>query len=293
MLNNLLFIIIILVVVIILYNIIIYTYFSQNNNNISYTLLLNHFIHKVSKDNYFMNYGLWDDTHNTLIKANQNLANFVFDKTQLVNKKNMNILDVGCGYGEQDIEWSKQIDKTCKLKAIDISEEQIYSAMKKNNDVTFDICDAMYIDLKYKNELFDVIISLESAFHYSDRPRFFKNVNTLLKKDGRFVITDIMLNNNYSSDIVTSIFIKLFSDFMHIPKQNLITANEWEKEISKELNIIENYDITEKTYEPYYKYFMNHYIENSNYPSYLSKILESFFCSVQPFSYKVVVCEKK
>ena len=292
MLKTIIIFTLILITILVLYNIIIHKYFSQNNTNISYHLLLNYFIHSVSKDNYFMNYGLWDDKNNTLLKANKNLIHFVFDKTQLANKKNMNILDVGCGYGEQDIEWTKQLDKSCKIKAVDISEEQIYSAMRKNSDVTFDICDAMFIDLKYKNELFDVIISLESAFHYSDRPKFFKNVNSLLKDDGKFVITDIMLHNNYEKNLTTNIFIKFFSDFLHIPNQNLITEYEWTNQLSEKMNIIEMYDITDKTFNPYYKHFMNNFIKNTNLPSCLSNMLESFFCSVQPFSYKVAICEK-
>jgi len=239
-----------------------------------------------------MNYGLWDDENDTLIKANQNLIEFVFEKTKLKNKKNKNILDVGCGYGEQDIEWSRQLDKSCKIKAVDISEEQIYSAMAKNSDIIFDICDAMFINLKYKNELFDVIISLESAFHYKDRPKFFRNVNKLLKDDGKFVITDIMLNNNYKQNIITNIFIKFFSDFLHIPTQNLITEYEWTSQLTENLTIVEMYDITDKTFNPYYKYFMNNYIKNTNLPSCFTNLLETFFCSVQPFSYKVVVCEK-
>ena len=277
----------------------VYKYCTHHTGNISYDILIQ-CIQNVSKNNYFMNYGLWDDTdadadveNNTLLKANKKLVDFVFEKTGLLNKKDMNILDVGCGYGEQDIDWCNKLDKSCKLKAIDISEEQIYFAMKKNSNVTFDICDAKYIDLKYKNESFDVIISLESAFHYADRPKFFKDVNTLLKDDGKFIITDIMLNKTNNSDFITNLFLKIFSDFLHIPTQNLITSDVWDTQISKQFNVGEMYDITDKTFNPYYKHFMEMYIKNNNIPSFVSNILTNFFCSVQPFTYKIAVCEKR
>ena len=288
------FLIILILVLFIIYNIIIYKYF-RNNGNISYDILLTNFIHNVSENNYFMNYGLWDNNNDSLLKANENLVNFVFDKSKLLNKKDLNILDVGCGYGDQDLIWSKKLDPSCKLTAIDISDKQISFAKQKNSTIIFDICDAMLIDKKYKSSSFDTIISLESAFHYSDRPKFLNNVNTLLKDNGTFIITDIMLksDNSYKSSITTNIFIKLFSDFLHIPSQNLISSDEWEKQMLSEFNIIESYDITEQTFKPYYNHFMREYIKYLNLPCIFSEMLANFFNSVQPFSYRVAVLNKR
>ena len=237
-----------------------------------------------------MNYGLWDDTTSTMIEANKNLIQFVFDKGDLKQKK-LNILDVGCGYGEQDIEWYTQLDKSSTLKAIDISDEQIYAAMEKKSNVIFDICNAEYIGLKYKNELFDRIISVESAFHYPNRKHFFNQVNSLLKPDGKFIITDIMLNNDKSK--INNLFLYFFSDFLCIPKQNLISADEWVEQLSSELIIEESIDITEKSFKPYYTNFMTNYAKNKNWSNWIGNKLTSFFCSNQPFIYKVVVCSKK
>jgi 2-polyprenyl-3-methyl-5-hydroxy-6-metoxy-1,4-benzoquinol methylase len=247
-----------------------------------------------------MNYGLWDDDeNNTLIKSNKNLINYVFEKSGLLNKTNMNILDVGCGYGEQDIEWCKKLDKTCKLTAIDLAEKQIYYASEKNNvinnpQLNFEICDAMFIDKKYKKCSFDTIISLESAFHYPDRLLFFKNVNYLMKdSNSTFIITDLTLKNSYTHDIITELFIQIFSGFFHIPKHNLITSTEWHNQlVSSGLNIIETIDITKTTIEPYYNHFMITYIKNKKLPCFLSDILIKLFCSIQPFSYIIAVCKK-
>jgi len=281
-----------LILYIIYTNVITY-YFRKKNDVISYNVLLKNYIHNVSKDNYFMNYGLWDDTVNDLVEANKNLTNFVLKKSEMTDKTNLNILDVGCGYGEQDIEWLKQLDKSCKITAVDISEEQIYNAMKKNSNVNFDICDAAYIGLKYKNNSFDRVVSLESAFHYPERNVFFKNVNSLLKDNGKFIITDIMLNKSHNENLITKIFLYIFADILCIPKQNLITATEWDKQLSSELNIEESIDITEQTFNPYYMHFMTNYCKNSNWPDWVGNALSTFFCSNQPFIYKVVTCTKK
>jgi cyclopropane fatty-acyl-phospholipid synthase-like methyltransferase len=173
-----------------------------------------------------MNYGLWNDSTKSLFEANTNLIDFVFDKTELLNKTDLNILDVGCGYGEQDIYLSEKIDKSCKLTAVDISEFQINTAKsniknKNKDNISFDVCDALVINEKYKHSSFDSIISIESAFHYSDKNKFFKNVNELLKDEtSKFVITDIILKNN-KNNILLNLFIKLFSDVLNIPTKNL------------------------------------------------------------------------
>lgn len=275
------------------YNLSIKQYFRNSNDKISYHILLYKFIHIINERNFFMNYGLWDDNTDNLLNANKNLIDFVFKKSEMEGKKKLNILDVGCGYGDQDIEWATKIDKSCKITAIDISEEQIYDALKKNSPVKFDICDATFIDLKYKDELFDRIISIESAFHYKERKNFFRNVNNLLEKDGKFIITDLMLNKLPSEDPVTWLFLRFFSDFLCIPEQNLISSDEWDKQISSELTVCESIDITDQTFQPYYKHFMTNYVKNTKWPEWTGSVLSKFLCSHQPFIYKVVVCTKK
>lgn len=260
--------------------------------NVSYNVLLRKLLHTINERKFFINYGLWDDKTYNLLGANKNLFEFVFNKSDMTEKKHLNILDVGCGYGEHDIEWLTKIDKTCKVTAIDIFEDQIYDALKKNSLVKFDICDPTFIDVKYKNELFHRIISIESAFQYQDRKLFFKNVNKLLEKDGKFIITDLMLNKLPGQDPVTWMFLRIFSEVLCIPEQNLITADEWDKQISDELTVCETIDITDQTFQPYYNHFMTNYVKNKRWPEWIGNIMNKFLCSHQPFIYKVAVCSK-
>lgn len=288
------FIIIFLILICIIYNIVLKQYFRQKNNNAICYDFLKKIINDVSEGNNFMNYGLWLKDTKNLIEANKNLVNLLFDKSELQNKKNMKILDVGCGYGQQDLEWYDKLDSSCIIKAFDISEKQIKHAISKNNNIIFEVCDVKNIYLKYKNEVFDIIFSLESAFHYPDRELFFKNSNNLLSRDGKFIITDIMLKKKYDeNNFINKFFIYFFSDFLYIPKQNLISSEEWIEQLNSYFVIEENIDVTENTFDPYYIHFMNTYIEKNNLPLYIGNILISFFCKIQPFSYKIVVCKKK
>ena len=118
MISKLLYMCLFLTLIFIFYNIIIKKYFrKQNDDGISYDFLKG-LINIVSEDNHFMNYGLWTNDVKTLIEANKNLVNFIFNKSELENKKNIQILDVGCGYGEQDIEWYNKLDKCLIYQAV-------------------------------------------------------------------------------------------------------------------------------------------------------------------------------
>ena len=265
----------------------------RNKDKISYNLFKK-IIQVVSKNNNLMNYGIWYDDTETLKEANINLVNEIFEKTGLENKMNQKILDVGCGYGEQDIIWLKRLHETCEIDAIDISEEQIKYAQEKENKINYSVCNSEEIDIKFKNKLFNVIICLESAFHYNNRKLFLNKANKLLENDGRFVISDIMLKNDYNNhNFLTKLITKVYSDFLYMPKQNQITGKEWLEELESECRVIEVLDITENTFVPYYKHFMKTFVKNKQWVSCMEKYLIDLFCKNQPFLYKIAICEKK
>ena len=292
------YILVIVFIVYFIYSSIIEYWFTKNGQ-ISYEVFMNHFIQKVSKGNYFMNYGIWNDSSDNLIKANKTLVEYIYEKSGLSEKKDTKILDIGCGYGEQDFLWMNSLDKGSKITAIDISEDQVRIARDKckrsefASRLSFDVCDAMLLKTKFNEREFDTIFSVESAFHYSNRPHFFQQVYDILKDDGSFVISDIVLQDSYIPGILNWMFLRLYSDFLHVPKANHISSSEWEKTIKDSgLTIIESIDITEKTFAPYYKHFFKTYTESNLIPSFIPSICYKFFEYVQPFSYKVAVCKK-
>ena len=66
-----------------------------------------------------MNYGYWLSNMDDIETANKNLCDLIYN--EIMDKDN--ILDIGCGYGEQDFYWKELGAKN--ITAIDISKKSI------------------------------------------------------------------------------------------------------------------------------------------------------------------------
>jgi len=254
----------------------------------------------------FMNYGYWDKPCMTLEDANKRLCKMVFTKGDLKNANN--ILDVGCGYGEQDFYWA---DKTnARIEGIDIDETSIRSAQitskqyadrgDKRKNMKFETGNACMLDRK--NATYDRVVSLESAFHYPCRENFFKEAHRVLKKGGKLVMADILYNDRTSVNIFNTINRNAFSEMFNIPTVNKIGVNEYTTQLENIGFSVNVTDISSKTFKPYYKYFFEHVTcpDNFGLPSpifnilrFASQIYINNLCGgTNGFTYVLTVCKK-
>ena len=285
-------IIVIVILVKFCYCKLISTYFTKNIYDYFITC-----IHVVDDKNYYMNYGIWKGPSDTLLIANKRMCKYIYKLANLEGE----ILDVGCGYGFQDFYWKKKIPESSSITAIDISQRQIQFARKKreemnisNNSLKFIECDAHKLLEHFNKTSFNRIISLESAFHYKERNIFFNNAFSLLKQDGIFIITDIVLSPTYDGSLISKFFLKISCDFLCIPEKNCIHIEEWKTNIRTSGFVIDTfYDISHVTFLPYYKYFFKNFVKNKGYPSFVSDVAYYLAEGNQIFSYVVAVCKKQ
>lgn len=101
-------------------------------------------------------------------------------------KKNDQILDLGCGLG-----WGANLlSGKGMVKAIDIDKKTIQRARKryfKNKKVKFIQADA--INLSFKDQQFDIVVSIENIEHVKNWRKYVKEVKRVLKKDGLLFLT--------------------------------------------------------------------------------------------------------
>ena len=260
-----------------------------------------------NEESNFMNYGYWDKPDMTLKDANRRLCKKIFSRGDL--KDANRILDVGCGYGEQDFYWAHKT--RARIEGIDIDETSIRSAqaesrraMKKGDtrrNIKFETGNACMLDRK--DATYDRVISLESAFHYVPRESFFREAHRVLNKGGKLVMADILYNDTSRVNLFNTVNRDAFSEMFAIPTANKIGVREYTKQLEDIGFRVKIEDISDKTFKPYYKYFF----ENLTCPDdfglpfpifsmlrYASQIYINTLCGgTNGFTYVIAVCEKR
>ncbi len=159
-----------------------------------YYNVMNHALKRVNNDDYTMlHYPLYINESDTFLQAQENLTDHCI--SGINSLENKTILEIGCGNGVQ----TKYILNKYKPKSmtgIDLNKENIRIANQEKDrrgmkNVHFFVDDAQQLS-KFKENSIDVIINIESAFHYPDKPLFLKQLFRVLKPGGHFLIADIL-----------------------------------------------------------------------------------------------------
>ena len=200
--------------------------------------------------------GYFKNPTDTLYDAQMNKIHHILKKLNL--KEGQHLLDIGCGWGYLIIEAAKLY----KVKALGItlSEEQFKKAKERiKQEGLEDLVDVQLMDyrnLEKSNLEFDRIVSVGMAEHvgHANLPLFFKNVDSVLKESGLFLLHNItyLVETEGNKWITTYIF----------PGGYLPTLRE-ELNIAADINF-RTLDVESlrlhymKTLEEWCKNFMNH-----------------------------------
>lgn len=142
---------------------------------------------------------------------------WIFEQMQL--KKDMKVLEIGCGDGTLWVNNCSQIPEGMELILSDVSEGMLRDARRRvhleNTKVLFEVMDAQ--KLSYKENQFDLVIANHVLFYCEDIGLVLQNVNRVLKKGGHF------LCSTYGSDHMREVgqLVKEFDDRIVLSAERL------------------------------------------------------------------------
>ena len=240
----------------------------------------------------FLNVGLWDEDNNTMEKAQTNMFKKFFELGEL--EKEQTVLETGCGSGEHYLYWNSLNNKS-KIVSLEKFTKP-HPDVEKLDNVTFIQTDANNLN---DENYYDKILIIESSFHYEKRNEFFKKCYSALKKDGKMIIADIIINDINSNILDYLLLLYYKRRVLNIPEENCIDQTTYHRHLKEAgFDSIKIDDITENTLVPFYKKYENNIKPdtiNNSLPYILNEIYKysnKLIAERKPFSYILVECTK-
>ncbi len=109
------------------------------------------------------------------------------------------LIEVGCGNGVQSM-YTLEHHRPAWVTGLDFNPDNVelgarIAREKKLTNIDFVEGDAQDMSMIPDNS-YDCLLNVESAFHYSDKNAFFREIYRILKPGGAFVIADILMKPN-------------------------------------------------------------------------------------------------
>ena len=171
----------------------VFSHVGSGSSSKNYYSSMNSALFRFNKIYTMLHYPMYRSEGDSFIDAQTNLTDYCM--SLLPSVKGKILLEVGCGNGVQANYIYKKYTpdhfKAVDLNAgiLDITRQE--AEMKGAEGVEFCVDDAHSLASVEDNSV-DILINIESAFHYPEKSAFFRQIYRVLKPGGSFLIADIL-----------------------------------------------------------------------------------------------------
>lgn len=154
---------------------------------------MNNTLKRLNGEYTMLHYPMEGEHNQSFIQGQINLTDFCL--SLLGDVRGLDVLEIGCGNGVQ----AKYICQTFQpafMTGIDLDHNNIKIAteQQKTRNITnmlFLVDDAQELKQIASGSM-DVVINIESAFHYPDKAAFLDQISRVLKPGGKFLVADLL-----------------------------------------------------------------------------------------------------
>jgi ubiquinone/menaquinone biosynthesis C-methylase UbiE len=161
--------------------------------NKQYYESMNLALKRLNNEYTMLHYPFYVNESDSFVQTQKNLTDHCIS---LLNPlENKRVLEIGCGNGVQAIYICTKYHPL-SITGIDLNNSNIEIANSERErinieNVSFHIDDAQ--NLKHiPSDSVDVVLNIESAFHYPDKTAFIKEIHRVLKPGGEFLVADLL-----------------------------------------------------------------------------------------------------
>jgi ubiquinone/menaquinone biosynthesis C-methylase UbiE len=171
----------------------IFKLFGTGFTNSQYYESMNLALKRLNNEYTMLHYPLYIKESDSFIQAQKNLTDYCISLLKPI--KNKEILEIGCGNGVQALYINANYGPL-RITGIDLNKANIEIANSERDranidNVQFLVDDAQNLT-KIPSNSIDVLLNIESAFHYPDKSAFLREVYRVLKPGGQYLIADIL-----------------------------------------------------------------------------------------------------